>query len=52
MADLEPGPFAQTPPSTTGAEPGPDRGRRLRRNVVAVGAAIGLTLGGLGVAAA
>ncbi|MEO5679482.1 MAG: hypothetical protein ABIS47_07435 [Acidimicrobiales bacterium] len=28
------------------------RGRRFRRNVVAVGAALGLTLGGLGVAAA
>lgn len=51
MADIEPGPFAQTPPSS-GAEPVPDRGRRVRRNVVAVGAAIGLTLGGLGVAAA
>ena len=50
MADTEPGPFAQTPPMS--AEPGPDRGRRFRRNAVAVGAAIGLTLGGLGVAAA
>lgn len=51
MADIEPGPFTQTPPAS-GAEPGPDRGWRVRRNVVAVGAAIGLTLGGLGVAAA
>jgi len=33
-------------------EPGPYRGRRFRRNAVAVGAAVGLTLGGLGVAAA
>ena len=48
MADIESGPFAQTPPSS--AEPDP--GRRFRRNAVAVGAAIGLTLGGLGVAAA
>ncbi len=50
MADLEPGPFAQNPPRS--AEPGPGQGRRFRRNVVAVGAAVGLTLGGLGVAAA
>ncbi|HEV8114603.1 MAG TPA: hypothetical protein VGP53_00080, partial [Acidimicrobiales bacterium] len=50
MDDLETGPFAQNP--LTSAEPGPERGRRFRRNVVAVGAAIGLTLGGLGVAAA
>ncbi|MDQ4131664.1 MAG: hypothetical protein M3179_00290 [Actinomycetota bacterium] len=34
--------------------PGPDHrpGRRFRRDVVAVGAALGLTLGGLGIAAA
>jgi len=50
MDDLENGPFAQNPPMSVEADPG--RGRRLRRNVVAVGAAIGLTLGGLGVAAA
>ena len=35
-----------------GAEPQPARGGRFRRNVVAVGAAAGLTLGGLGIAAA
>ncbi len=52
MDDLQTGPFAQNAPSTSGPEPGPDGGRRFRRNVVAVGAAIGLTLGGLGVAAA
>ena len=50
MDDLETGPFAQNPP--TSAEAVPVRGRRFRRNAVAVGAAIGLTLGGLGVAAA
>ena len=50
MADIEPGLLDQTAPA--GAEPGPEPGRRFRRSAVAVGAAIGLTLGGLGVAAA
>lgn len=34
------------------AETDPGRGRRFRRNIVALGAAAGLTLGGLGIAAA
>ena len=45
-------------PTTSGpappavGSPGPAPGGRFRRNVLAVGAAVGLTLGGLGVAAA
>ena len=53
MDELTP-PENQTSSTTPrpGAEPQPAPGGRFRRNIVAIGAAAGLTLGGLGIAAA